>query len=71
MLGRKLGEELEPRDAVLVLVNIVGAMRQDHVVQALIRRTGRSWLIQNDVEVIRERSFPVEFLVLGGIELRT
>jgi hypothetical protein len=38
--GGELGEELEAAHLVLVLVDVLGAVRQDHVVQALVRRAG-------------------------------
>ena len=36
--GGELGEELEAGDLLLVLVHVLGAVRQDHVVEPLVRR---------------------------------
>jgi len=67
--GGELVEELVANDLFLVLVRLLGAVRQDHVVQALVGVAGDLGVGADDVEVLFERTLPVDLGILAQVEL--
>ncbi len=69
VLGGELGEELVADDLFLVLVDLLGAVRQDHVVEALVGGAGHLGVLAHDVQVLLERPFPVLLAIVAEIDL--
>ncbi len=58
VLGGEFGEEPVAGDLLLVLVHLLGAVRQDHVVQPLVGGARDLGVLAHDVEVLLEASPP-------------
>ncbi len=68
MAGGELGEEAKARDLVLVLGHLVGAVRGDHVIQALVGGPRYLGVLAHDVEVLVEGALPVRLAVVADIQ---
>ena len=62
-----VAEEAIARDLLLVLDILLGAIRQDHVVNPLERVPRHAWILLNQLEIILQGSFPIQFLILLGV----
>jgi hypothetical protein len=69
VLGGVLGEEPVANDLLLVLEHLLGAVREDHVIQALIGRPRDLRVLAHDVEILVERAFPVDLTVIAQVQL--
>ena len=65
--GGEFGEELVAGDLFLVLVYVLGAVRQDHVVQPLVGGARDLGVLDDDVEVLVERPLPVLLAVVAQV----
>src|SRR5207249_2413244 len=59
MLDGKISEEVVADNLLLVFINLLGAMRKNHVVKALIRRTRHVGVFADDVQILLETPLPV------------
>jgi hypothetical protein len=60
-------EEVVADDPLLVVDVLLLAVRQDHVVHALVGGPGDLGVLPDDLEVVLERAFPVELLVFTEV----
>ena len=67
--GGKFGEELVACHLFLLFVALLGAVRQDHVVQPLVGGAGHFGVFADDVQVLLESALPVLLAIIGQIEL--
>ena len=64
-------EEAVARDLLLVLDVLLDAVREDHVVNPLERVPRDARTVLNELEIVLERSFPIQFLVfLCALKIR-
>ena len=63
------GEELEAGDFLLVLVHLLGAVRDDHVVKPLIRGARHLGMLKHNIQILLERPVPVQLSIVADIEL--
>ena len=59
-----IAEEAVARDLLLVLDVFLDAVREDHVVNPLERIPRDARIFLDELEIVLERSFPIQFLVL-------
>ncbi len=58
-----IAEEAVARDLLLVLDVFLDAVREDHVVNPLERVPRHARIFLDELEIVLERSFPIQFLV--------
>src|SRR5207237_6573260 len=67
--GGEVVEELVAGDLLLLLVHLLGAVREDHVVQPLVRAARHRGVFADDVQVLVEAALPVLLAVVTEVQL--
>ncbi len=68
MPGGEVGEELVAGDLLLLLVHLLGAVREDHVVQPLVPGARDLGVPADDVQVLVELALPVRLAILTKVQ---
>src|SRR5262249_9721104 len=69
VLGREFREELAAGNLFLVLVDILRAVRQDHVIQALVSRAADFRMFRDRVEIFVKAALPVLLAIVAEVLL--
>jgi hypothetical protein len=62
-------EEAVANEALLGFAQVFGAVRQNHIVEALVRVARDFWVLTDYVEVLLEAPFPVDLAVVVQVQL--